>query len=846
MVDGDQIRKERARGPRPTQERIDALRRRWVRSAEIQHDARLLARFIKPNQRTKAKGLTKRQWRKIGRPESGQLSKLDGGWPTNKEIKRQSTLTKSITWEDAAAEVGLSSSARATSADAGDDEWKYVEHHDVEDSHDEVDDDAEDTSYDQELAEQSEEEDEEENERDGSLHDELLPKYTASDADDSEEKDLSGEDEEEAGNVNDESLEKCGTSDDRQIVIDAQYGSCLSSEAMTDLRSRAGLYKSAVGATGAFASWTWRGSQALDVVALDGVMERMCATVREAMSSETLSAEQRGLLRALATYRDVLATNAAADFRRARKTRHLELLRATMAHCVDHVLRSRARVLRRNKKLKRRQLEAAVLSRKKPETGGLLDEETENEAWRDQGLSRPRLLVLVPTRSAAYEAGSEIERLVGDRVSVANRRRFEEELGPQSVQDDGRQGPADWNELFGPGANADDDVEVGVSVTPGRGKKAKIGSSSGVALRLFSQPKESDILLASPVSIRQKIETLENDATALDAYASLEIVVVYRAEMLLMQNWDHVEAALAACNRRPGTLDPKVDLSRVRRPILEDQGRACRQTVILSTIADARLRALLDAPGRSAAARQFFKHDCLERNRAGAARLAAPPIPDDSSALECALEAGPATHVFQCVRVVEPVDAPAANVAYFAEKLLPSLVKAKNPGTLLVCSSYHEYLACRAALRANNANFVAVHDYSRGSEVSRARSRFYHNHTPIMLYSSRAHFYHRYRIRGPSTIVFLSPPDFPHFYPELCRLMFDKHPNGADTLSRAERHVLLLYTRFDALALNRIVGTRRARAMLTRDDRDSIVNATKAPDAHIFHSIATSSFACGS
>jgi hypothetical protein len=45
------------------------------------------------------------------------------------------------------------------------------------------------------------------------------------------------------------------------------------------------------------------------------------------------------------------------------------------------------------------------------------------------------------------------------------------------------------------------------------------------------------------------------------------------------------------------------------------------------------------------------------------------------------------------------------------------------------------------------SSFTSCCEYSRGSEVSRGRSNFFHGRVPFMLYTERAHFFHRYKVR---------------------------------------------------------------------------------------------------
>ena len=143
------------------------------------------------------------------------------------------------------------------------------------------------------------------------------------------------------------------------------------------------------------------------------------------------------------------------------------------------------------------------------------------------------------------------------------------------------------------------------------------------------------------------------------------------------------------------------------------------------------------------------------------------------------------------------------------------------------CASYAEFVACRRVLRAANAPFLAIHEYSRDSEVSRARSRFFHGQCALLLYSGRAHFYHRYRVRGAARFVFVSPPDHAHFYPELLALA--RKPDADADDADDPRTALTLYTRFDALPLERVLGAARVTACLTKD-------AHSGANAHTFRS----------
>jgi U3 small nucleolar RNA-associated protein 25 len=51
-------------------------------------------------------------------------------------------------------------------------------------------------------------------------------------------------------------------------------------------------------------------------------------------------------------------------------------------------------------------------------------------------------------------------------------------------------------------------------------------------------------------------------------------------------------------------------------------------------------------------------------------------------------------------------------------------------------------------MKAQEAEYAVLSEYCSFSAVTRARALFFQRRVRLMLYTERAHFYHRYRIRG--------------------------------------------------------------------------------------------------
>ena len=93
----------------------------------------------------------------------------------------------------------------------------------------------------------------------------------------------------------------------------------------------------------------------------------------------------------------------------------------------------------------------------------------------------------------------------------------------------------------------------------------------------------------------------------------------------------------------------------------------------------------------------------------------------------------------------------------------------------------------------------------------RRRSRFLTGASPILLLTERYFYYFRTRIKGARRVLFYAPPTVPHFYAEVVNLLLGGLGEGSSAAAAvaAAASVTALYTRADALALERIVGTRR-------------------------------------
>lgn len=494
-------------------------------------------------------------------------------------------------------------------------------------------------------------------------------------------------------------------------------------------------------------------------------------------------------------------------------------------HVLEHVLTSKTRVQRHNRRIK--ELAAAAADNENEMDAS----DEDNEKWRDQGYTSPKVLILFPTRGTCWKFVHLMTELLGDSAFLDNEDRFEAEFGPPATEDDGveddekeetkkqrrksvlKQKGAEWNDLFGDGANDDDDFKLGLSLNPNavksKGQKKKqskesgaAGSSAGgVAVKLFTEFYKSDIILASPIGLKMATTNNEDDkdednAPDIDFLSSIDICIVARSDVLAMQNWDHVNSVLECLNQQPKNIS-NIDFSRVRNYFLEGQGENWRQLIVISKFSD---------PYILSTFRRFAK------NIEGQLKIRKQTPVDDASISNVAVRA---KQVFQRVACESVSQVGSSRLRYFSEHILPKLMRLKQKHTLIFIPSYFDFVSVRNLLLKQEASFVSVTEYARVSEVSRGRARFHQGRKNIMLYTGRAHFFLRHKIKGVRHVIFFGLPEYADFYPGIVNMLNDGLSEfEEEDVTRMPLSSLSLFTRYEAHQLERIVGTVNADKMI--------------------------------
>ncbi|GAA5994583.1 rRNA-binding ribosome biosynthesis protein UTP25 [Rhodotorula paludigena] len=499
--------------------------------------------------------------------------------------------------------------------------------------------------------------------------------------------------------------------------------------------------------------------------------------LRSRSSRTSVPPTQAAWLRTLSTYQDVLFPRVTIG-----SAEHDAIREASALHAMNHVLKTRTRILKNNEHLAKQALDPSSSSFAAAPPRDTLD----------QSFTRPKVLLLTPFRNSALAWVQHLVHYLPPSTSlVENYPRFVSEYSlPDGAEDklvaNADQYPPDHVATFA--GNIDDSFRCGVKLTR---KSAK----------MFAEFYQADVIVASPLGLRTSIEK-DGDS---DFLSSIEVLIVDQMDVMLMQNWDHVQFVLERLNHLPAT-DHGIDFSRVKPWYLDGLAPFLRQSILLSSFDAPELRAVL--------ARQCH-------NRAGRVRALGAPRGEEDGVLDRVPRG--VRQVWSRFDASDPYEEDDRRFEWFTTKTLPTLLKSavSSSQTIVFVPSYFDFVRVKRYLTkhlsslGSDFSFAAISEYTPTPDVSRARGAFFAGKKKFLLVTERFHFFRRYRLRGAKTVVFYAPPQHPSYYPEFLSFPFSApaalEPDADVNASELSAHVV--FSRFDLLRLERIVGERDARRM---------------------------------
>lgn len=439
----------------------------------------------------------------------------------------------------------------------------------------------------------------------------------------------------------------------------------------------------------------------------------------------------------------------------AEQLRHLYCL-----HALNLVQKTRDRVLRNSVKLARN-----------PDTDIEL---------RDQGYTRLKVLILLPTRNACAKVVDALVSIFNPEQQE-NKKRFNESyrLPPDTVDPlESSKKPEDFKELFA--GNHDDAFRLGIKFT----RKT---------IKFFSGFYKSDILIASPLGLRTIIE--DPKKPDYDFLSSIELVVLDQADALIQQNWDHVDKIYSHLNLLPRE-SHGCDFSRVRNWYLDQAAAYMRQNVIISSFLTPELNSLWNTH---------------MRNISGRVKIS--PRYDGTLTSFTA----PIRQTFLRFPSPHPSTDPDSRFTFFTASFLPTLLRKHPSHTLLFVPSTFDFIRLRNHLSTStSASFTCIAEDTPNNEIVRARAHFLSGRYSLLVYSGRAHHFRRFFIKGVHRVVMYQVPENNDFYREVGEMMAVSGQAGAEV-----HGITSIFSKWDGLALERIVGTGRVGGLLKEGKADT-------------------------
>ncbi|KAL7410812.1 hypothetical protein BDY24DRAFT_343646 [Mrakia frigida] len=534
------------------------------------------------------------------------------------------------------------------------------------------------------------------------------------------------------------------------------------------------------------------GEEAYKAKVIDTLMQQFTSLPSNASSPGGVDPLQDSVLSVVGEYKDLyLSRLGLAEREKVRD--------AVLLHAVNHVMKTRRRILKSNEKLAH---EAAALSESKakaksiklasanptslpapvpiPSTASSSTPSTSSTSDpRDQGFTRPKILILLPFRSTALLWINALLSLfpADTQSQTENKARFLSEFSlPPNVSDRLVEKASEWPEdhvdMFK--GNVDDNFRVGVKVT----RKA---------VKLFGGFYGSDIVVGSPLGLRMSIEKEKSS----DFLSSVEIVIADQLDAMSMQNWEHVQFIFSKLNALPDDAHG-CDFSRVKPWYLDGQSKFLRQTVLLSAYETPEMRSLFNKS---------------LTNIAGKVRT------EGKYEGELVKIKRGVKQTFSRFESLDPNSEPDVRFDLFTTKFLPAILKSAvmSSNTIIVVPSYFDFVRVQGWMRKQSGmSFAAISEYSSNQEISRARTSFFKGSKSLLLITERFHFYRRYRLRGAKTFVFYQLPDHSVFYPELVSFAFlpSKDGEGEEVeVDEGEVSTRVLFSKWDWMKLERVVGS---------------------------------------
>ncbi|KAF6036837.1 DIEXF [Bugula neritina] len=282
-------------------------------------------------------------------------------------------------------------------------------------------------------------------------------------------------------------------------------------------------------------------------------LKQHCGVQQTGDAEPALSRPQRSMFDIINQYKDL--------YNPAVTNEHLEQFRMVYClHSLNHILKTRLTVTNNSEEKRANELKKKAMDKE----------------YRDQGLTRPKVLILTPFKECARRIVNMFESLLMSKKKIPfNLAQFHfkpekvlSEFSPEEDSGIDPKKPDDYVKLFD--GNTDDCFRLGVQL-----------SKSG--MKLYVDFYKADILLCSPLGLRLILGADGDLKRDYDFMSSIEVLILDQADVFLMQNWEHLLHTMRLLHVQPKE-SRGTDYSRVRMWTLDGHAKHYRQTIVQSCV----------------------------------------------------------------------------------------------------------------------------------------------------------------------------------------------------------------------------------------------------------------------
>lgn len=289
-------------------------------------------------------------------------------------------------------------------------------------------------------------------------------------------------------------------------------------------------------------------------------------------------------------------------------------------------------------------------------------------------------------------------------------------------------------------------------------------------LNLVSPFKKADIILATPLSLRQGLDKGEKIDSGI--LASIQICAIFKCHEILMQNWEHVEELFANMNLIPDRDSVNVELGRIRDEYLDGRGKMFRQIVVQTEFVSPLIMALFNANENfRGKARVVVHYGCPVLSR---------------------------IQKFRKFNVGSTGEISAKRFQYFTN-IWSKLQEETLPNSLIFVSCYFEFVRLKSWLEDNDPGVLCISEYTSKPDRQRNLSLWRNGTNKLICITERLIYYRPLKFSNIGTSIFYELPEFKDHY--------------IDIAGKSEESIAM-FCKFDGFALQRIVGDAKAGKML--------------------------------